>query len=102
MYAPRVKMAAAFPSSGSGQDWTDFPSRSLRTGFEHSLSLMMTVYQRRFIGNRCELFNSPYILSVAGIPKVTVRFSTLHLIHCPFYTFIRIEKRELLRYRKAG
>jgi len=35
MYAPRVKMAAAFPSIGSRQDWTDF--------FEHSLQLMMAV-----------------------------------------------------------
>jgi hypothetical protein len=35
MYAPRVKMAAAFPSTGSGQDWTDF--------FQHSLQLMMAV-----------------------------------------------------------
>jgi hypothetical protein len=31
MYAPRAKMAAAFPSNDSGQDWTDFfdPTRGL-------------------------------------------------------------------------
>jgi len=59
MYAPRVKMAAAFPSSGSGQDWTDFPSRSLRTGFEHSLQVMMAVSSWACICHGNEISNSP-------------------------------------------
>ena len=52
LYAPRVKMAAAFPSSGSGQDWTDF--------FEHSLSLMLDVCSGASMGYRHEIFNRPF------------------------------------------
>jgi hypothetical protein len=51
MYAPRVKMAAAFPSTPSGQDWTDF--------FEHSLQLMMAVSSWACICHGNEIFNSP-------------------------------------------
>ena len=51
MYALRVKMAAAFPSSDSGQDWTDF--------FEHSLQLMMAVSSWACICHGNEICDSP-------------------------------------------
>ena len=56
-YAPRVKTAAAFPSTPLRADWTD-PSEKIGF-FEHSLPLCGQLLIWTLCVSRSELFNGP-------------------------------------------